>query len=97
MRIPEAVLHTLALLGGSLWITGRGMDLFKVDPRNETKRARSQWGTARTLVAVGTCSEASMFVTMRAAAPRSARVKSASASRWARTRAPYSLAISRAV
>jgi len=23
----------------------------KVDPRNETKRARSQWGTARTLVA----------------------------------------------
>src|SRR6202453_5539381 len=23
----------------------------KVDPRNETKRARSQWGTSRTLVA----------------------------------------------
>ena len=23
----------------------------KVDPRNETKRARSQWGTSRTLIA----------------------------------------------
>ncbi len=26
-------------------------DQIKVDPRNETKRARSQWGTSRTLIA----------------------------------------------
>src|SRR6185369_7990641 len=32
--------------------------------------ASSLAGTARTLVAVGTCSEASMFDTMRAATPR---------------------------
>jgi large subunit ribosomal protein L6 len=37
--LPDDVVVTLA--GGQI----------KVDPRNETKRARSQWGTSRTLVA----------------------------------------------
>ncbi|HWW34166.1 MAG TPA: 50S ribosomal protein L6, partial [Xanthobacteraceae bacterium] len=26
-------------------------DRIKIDPRNETKRARAQWGTSRTLIA----------------------------------------------
>ena len=39
-----------AVLPDEVAVTLEGGQI-KVDPRNETKRARSQWGTARTLVA----------------------------------------------
>jgi large subunit ribosomal protein L6 len=45
---PKGVLS--AVLPDEVAVTLDGGQI-KVDPRNETKRARSQWGTSRTLVA----------------------------------------------
>jgi large subunit ribosomal protein L6 len=48
MKGPKGALQLVLHDDVSVKLEG---DLIKVDPRNETKRARSLWGTSRTLVA----------------------------------------------